>query len=342
MRHYSLWMDKYSLRRKQITDKFDELRGKVSEIRMKIPEEDLFCRLDYADEDKKHRMAFIDGGEGIRELMGVGIYFIRASGLLLTTNNGSDEGELFERDLDLNMIDYDENLKDRVELLREGMEFDVALQCAKKHRPEYVFLDGSLYVKARRQPVKCGEYMVYRKKFVRLLKYCKDNDIHLIGVSEDSKSKLMLNYLSSRYGITFPDYMTDSTILRILSGNKMARTIQFTPKSRFEADDRITSTLTATFPTAYIQPTEIANPMRIDAPDWEQDFDYCIRLIATLSKGSKGYGYPIPLYIAHLDARIKSSQTEWTATQIANYVSKKDPLLGDAIMRKTRRILRPI
>ncbi|MFC2162893.1 DNA double-strand break repair nuclease NurA [Candidatus Altiarchaeota archaeon] len=340
MRHYSLWMDKYSTRRTQIIDRLKSFGDNICDVRDRIDPTELLHDIVPAPIPDGTRMAFVDGGEGLRELMGVGIYFIRASGLLLT-HGVEAEGEVFERDLDLNIIDYDRYTKDRVELLREGMEFDVALSCAKKHKPGYVFLDGSLYVKARREPIRCEEYDVYRKKFVRLMKYCKSEGIHLVGVSEDSKSRILIEHLRKSKKLDFPRYITDSSILRILAADRVYKTYTFTPKTGFEPDKQLTPGLATDFPTLFMQPTQLSNPLRIDVPGWEEDLDGIVGIIHALSEGSKGYGYPLPLYLAHLDAHIRASQTEWTARQLSSYVSKNYPVIGNAIMRNTRRLKRP-
>jgi len=235
----------------------------------------------------------------------------------------------------MNVIEYDDHTKEKVELLRGAMEFSTAIECIEKHKPEYLFIDGSLYVNSTRKAIECPEYEIYRKKFSRLLRLSRENLIRLVGVSEDSKSKLFGNYLSAEYGVKFPRFMTDSSILKILAGNRKYRTIEFKPMQKFESD------LTVSFPTAYLQPTPLSNPLRIDVPDWEQDFDQVISLIAELSKGSRHYGYPIPLYLVHLDARIESKQLEWSTNQLIHYISKSELGLYETILQKTRRAFRP-
>ncbi|MFH1055691.1 MAG: DNA double-strand break repair nuclease NurA [Candidatus Altiarchaeota archaeon] len=337
MRHYDLWLDRYAMRRTQILTTWSGLAKTVCELRSRIPDDRLFTELKDAGE-VGYRMGFVDGGEGLKELLGLGVYFIRASGLLMSKEG---DGELFIRDLDINVIDYDDHTKERVELLREGMEFDVALRCVKEHKPQMLFLDGSLYVKARRKPVECVEYDLYRKKYGRLLRSCKKERVRLIGVSEDTRSRLLSSHLGKEYGIKLPRYMTDSTILRILSKGGPYRSVEFVPRQRLETEGRIEDGIVSEFKTAYLQPTELANPLRVDAPDWEDDFSEAISVISSLCKGSGQYGYPLPLYIAHMDARIPESQMEWTARQIVNYVSKRDSVLGSAVLKATRRGMRP-
>ena len=340
LRHYSIWIDKYNKNRENLLKDLEGYKKGIESIRKTISDKNLILPLEKSESEIKARMCFVDGGEGIRELLGAAIYLIRASGLILDrTKRGNNEK--FVRGLDMNILDYDDYTKERVELLRGAMESDVAARCIEEHDPEYLFMDGSLYVNSRKRPIECDEYPIYRKKFVRLLKLCKKKSVHIIGVSEDSRSRLFVNYLSRKYNIKFPRFMTDSSVLRLLAKNTRYRTVEFTPQSKFEANDKLTSTLTAYFPTVYIQPTELSNPLRVDVPDWEHEFDKIIRLIVQLSKGSKQYGYPIPLYLAHLDARIEQKQADWSITQLIHYMSKNDPDLYDTILRERRRIYRP-
>ena len=340
MRHLSLWLDKYSRRRAEILTSWSCLTRTVEGLRSRLPIESLFLPLKKA-ESTDELMAFVDGGEGIRELLGLGVYFIRASGLMLSNTDAGRHGELFVRDLDMNVIDYDDHTKERVEMLRDCMEFDVAIRCVEQNKPAMMFLDGSLYVKARRNPIECPEYELYRKKYVRLLKLCKKEGIRLAGVSEDSKSRMLAQHLSNQHKVKFPRFMTDSTILKLLAREGSYRTMEFMPKSRFEAGYRIEEGIVAGFPTAYMQPNELSNPLRIDVPDWETDIGGVISTIASLCDGSGYYGYPLPLYIAHLDARVTTGQMDWTARQIVSYVSKRDSTLAGAVMKATRRTMRP-
>lgn len=340
MRHYSIWIDKYNKNRESLLKDIKGYKKEIESIRKSISDKNLILPLKKSESEIKARMCFVDGGEGIRELLGAAIYFIRASGLILDRTK-RENGEKFVRDLDMNVLDYDDYTTERVELLMGAMEFDVAARCVEEHNPDYLFVDGSLYVNSRKRPIECDEYPIYRKKFVRLLKLCKKKSVHIIGVSEDSRSRLFVNYLSMKYNIKFPRFMTDSSVLRLLAKNTRYRTIEFTPQSKFEANDKLTSTLTAYFPTVYIQPTELSNPLRVDVPDWEHEFDKIIRLIVQLSKGSKQYGYPIPLYLAHLDARVEQKQADWSTTQLIHYISKNDPDLYDTILRERRRSYRP-
>lgn len=341
MRHYSIWLEKYGKNRERLLEKLGGYKREIDSVKEIISEKNLILPLEKTgEEDVKASMCFVDGGEGLRELLGASIYFIKASGLILD-RTGPERKEFFVRDLDMDILEYDDYTKDRVDFLRSMMEFDVAERCIEQHSPEYVFIDGSLYVNYSKRPVDCEEYGFCRKKFTRLLRLCKQKNVHILGVSEDSRSRLFVNYLSSKYKIKFPKFMTDSSVLRLISKNTKYRTIAFTPQSRFESDDRNGSSLAASFPTVYIQPTEVSNPLRIDVPDWEKNLEGIIKLVIQLSRGSKQYGYPMPLYLAHLDARIEQKHADWSTTQLIHYLSKNDSELYDTILRERRHSHRP-
>ena len=341
MQHYSLWLEKYAKNREALLGSLKGYKQEIDSVSGVFADKGLILPLEKTvDEDVNASMCFVDGGEGLRELLGAAIYFIRASGLIID-HKGPERKEFFVRDLDMNVLEYDDYTKDRVDYMRSMMEFDVAERCIEQHSPEYVFIDGSLYVNFSKRPVDCEEYVLCRKKFSRLLRLCKQKGVHILGVSEDSRSRLFVNYLSGKYKMKFPKFMTDSSMLRLLSKNTKYRTIAFTPQSRFESDGNNGSSLTASFPTFYIQPTEVSNPLRIDVPDWEKNIDGIIKIIIHLSRGSKQYGYPMPLYLAHLDARIEQKHADWSTTQLIHYLSKKDPDLYDTILRERRHSHRP-
>lgn len=346
MQYYKIWLDEYDKKKIEILGKFREYKQSINKIEEKI---DAFMPVKKCESDMNAGMCFIDGGEGIRELLGSAIYFIRASGFYFNEKK-------FLRSLDIGVMDYDTKTKERVEFLRSSMEFETAKKCIIEFEPEYVFLDGSLYVnwsKIIESREENKEYEVFKKSFIELLSMCKKNKIHLIGVSEDSESRMFIKYLKSKYDIEIPHFMTDAGLLRMITENEF-RTVEFTPKhaastaqpnpemifDNWEAETEETQVKEYTFKTVYIQPKN-ANPLRIDVPSWETKTDEIISIIMELSKGSGSFGYPIPLYLVHLDAKIDKKISDWSAMQIINLIHKEDSELYNAILKEKRRNLRP-
>ncbi|MDD5110989.1 MAG: DNA double-strand break repair nuclease NurA [Candidatus Altiarchaeota archaeon] len=338
MKHYSIWLSKYDRIRTGILEGLRSHSRDIEDALKKIPAENIVLPAP-AGLKADGGMCFVDGGEGITELLGASLYIIRASALMLDGDGGKDN-EAIIRDLDMNIMDYDDYTKERIELLRDCMEFDVAQQCVEKHKPNYLFLDGSLYVKARKKPIKCIEDTIYRKKFARLLKTCRDRNVNLVGVSEDSRSKILAGHLNAKYNISLPRFMTDIGILRLIAGNRKFRTATFIPQSKFETESQ-NEKMTASFPTAYLQVNESASPLRVDIADWNRPMEEALALITHLSEGSRYYGYPIPLYLAHMDAKINESHAKWAANQLSAHVQKNDQRLYESVLRKNRRSLRP-
>jgi len=336
MGHYSIWLEHYHNCRDKILEDLKSYKKGIDSLKEIIDKKNLIIPIHRTNTKKDGIMCFVDGGEGIRELLGAVVYLIKTSGLIIKKTSNRFHDEKFVRDVDMGILDYDEYTKERVELLRSAMEFDVAIKSIEEYNPEYVFIDGSLHVNSKKRSIECNEYSIYRKKFNRLLKRCKENGIHIIGISEDSKSKLFANYLSFKYNIKIPRFMTDSSILRILFGNAKYRTVEFTPCSKTN------SSLTVSFTTVYVQPTPFSNPLRIDVPEWDDEFSNIIDLIVELCKGSRHYGYPLPMYLVHLDAKVEKKQAEWSTKQLIHHLLKEEPSLMDSILNKTRRDSRPL
>jgi len=339
MTQLNLWLERYSLRRAQIIENWSSLARGVEGLKGMLPYEELFEVIG-PDAQATGKMAFIDGGQGIRELVGLAVYFIRASAFVMARDGGGDMGEVFMRDLDMNVIPHDQKTKERVEFLRDAMEFEIARRCGLKERPDTIFLDGSLFVKAFKKPIDCDEYNIYRTSFRDLVSMCKSEGIGLVGVSEDSKSRLFLKYLTCRFGVRFPPFMTDSTVLRILAPYRSFRSRAFIPDGKLYRGGS-KPTLTEEFATAYLQPNASSNPLRVDVLGGKKAISPHLETLASLCRGSGSYGYPLPLYYAHMDSHIPLSQMDWTVRQIVNYVSKNDDILANAVMKSTRRMARP-
>jgi len=240
----------------------------------------------------------------------------------------------------MDVIEYDEIVKERVDLLRAAFEFKVAAECIEKHKLDYLFLDGSLHAYARKKRVKCSEYKIYRDNFQVLMKECRKKKIHLAGVSEDSESRSLMHHLGSRYNAKFPRYMTDSSLLRSWGKSQRFKSVEYTP-SGGEFDFGSGSNVFMSFPTVFIQPSKTSNPLKIDAPHWEKDLEGIAAIVAGLCKGARVYGYPHPLYLVHLDVQVKRKEANRCLQQFIKYFAHHDKQLFDSVLREKRRGLRP-
>lgn len=330
---YSLWLEKYKKNKSTILRDLKNCQKGVEKLKDIIPQEEELLLPIPNFQSQQQSSCFVDGGEGIEELLGGVIYFIRASGLLWEKLKGGRVKQKFIRNLDLGILKYDDYAKERVEFLRAGLEIDIAMRCLEEYSPHYLFLDGSLEVNSNSKKILGQEGEVYRKKFSRLLRVAKSKGVRLCGISEDSHSRLFLRHLSHKYAVKFPPFMTDCSFLKMLAGNKKFMTPSFLPGF---------SLASANFSTLYLQPTPLSTPLRIDVPPWEAaNFPEIVSFVTQLSQGSKNYGYPLPLYLVHLDAKIGKKQSLWSTKQIIHHIFKDDPQLYDSVLREKRRDLRP-
>jgi NurA-like 5'-3' nuclease len=334
MPHLELWLEKYGERRAEILNNWQTTVGRVENLSSELRKELIFQEIK-KKETIHQSMCFVDGGEGIRELMGLGVYFIKASAFLMPKDEKTPRDN-FMRNLDMNFIEYNHCTKERIELMRDQLEFEIALQAIDEIEPDILFLDGSLYVKAFKKPIYCSEYAMYLEKYRELIKKCLERDICLVGISEDSKSRLFSKFLEARHGVTIPKYLTDSSVIEILSPYSSFHTVEFIPKNHH---DNLFRNLA--FPTTYVKTTPYSIPLRVDCLNKNSNLCEVASIISTLSIGSGAYGYPIPLYVAHLDAKVRPAQVEWTVNQLVSYVSKNNGGEYDQILRHSRRLSRP-
>ena len=227
MSHYHLWLDKYNIRREQIVDSWSAFTQDVSDLRESLPVYDIFKTI----ENKplpNIKMSFVDGGEGFRELMGFAVFFIRASAFVTESNLEDDLKQCFLREIDMNVVPHDIGLKEKIEVYRDILEFKVAINSIEKENVDLVVLDGSLQVKFNKKTADNALKKFYNQTLLELFELCMDNNVTLTGVSEDSSSRLFTKYIRQKYNVDFPNYLTDSTIIRILSPHHSFKTVNFT------------------------------------------------------------------------------------------------------------------
>jgi len=321
-------MEKFRKRSGELAGELEEYGRWVSGLKNALTGVNLIS--DVAESDYNGKSAYVDGGEGFYELLGSGFYFIRSTALV------DDGGEhFFIRDLDLDLIEYGDNTDERVSLKREIMEFDTALKTVEDGCSLLV-LDGSVHVKLTQPKVDCPEYPEYVEKARRLVDECAKKNVSIIGVSEDSRSRILTNQVGAQIDLRIPSSLTDSSLLKIVGGEKVFKSRTFNAV----CDESVLGKRIST-PTLYLQPTPVSHPLRIDFMDGEENIEALTGFIYKLSRQSRNYGYPLPLYIAHLDCALKPEHVEWCARLMIKNALKFRPELSRAILGDTRRNMRP-
>lgn len=337
--YWTLWQERFLEKRDEIRASMTGLTAARANLEKLFKENNLLSFPPPGVHISAYPLVFVDGGEGILELVGGAAYFVRASSLYVAKSVDNPPESAFTRLLDMGFLDYDAYVKERVEFIREALEFDVAEQTVRERKPAVLFLDGSLFVKTYRHAIDCEEHRRYRMSFERLLHTCESREVTVVGVSEDSTSRLLLNHLSQRFGCRFPRYLTDVAALGLVSRGEVMQTVEFVPVSTYSLQD--TSQEARRFPTFYLRPTPSARPLRIDRAPWGLSREGVRDLILSLSAGSGAFGYPLPLYLVHRDAHITPAQSAWSSQQLVRFFKESDADLAGVLFSRTRRDLRP-
>jgi|GEM_PF-678191 len=363
MNYYQLWSKRVEERMGDVDRILENLNKGIdtiiedTELANMVRELDVRQLSDYGDVS----FGAVDGGEGLKELSGVATYLIRASALSIKPDTAG-KGE-FVRDLDLGVVPLDRFTKAKVQFNRARMEYEVATKLALHHKPDYLLIDGSLLVGTEIDPLNIPEYQNYITALRNLFKACDAGGIQLIGVSEDSASRGLINYIKEK-SMTSPktnallENLTDAALLQFFvqkayagKGDLCLATDVFEPVADKGRDWIKKHTgIDKTFPTFYLQATRLGRALRVDFPADEWSEDGCelqekarelATMLATLSQRPKRYGYPFPLYIAHQDAELPKRLMDQTSTLIERRIFKNWQEEYVSLYAKKRRDSRP-
>ncbi len=194
-----------------------------------IPREDL---------EEVHVFA-VDGSRAMREYVGGARFYVtRAFGV---TNKG-EKARLLDSDV-FYARGREEEVQGYISLKTEFVEMKLALQNVKKLKGDlkFILIDGSLYGRMshlfREFPVDGDSAfsLDYIKLYSELLEKCKENNIHLVGVSKDSRANftktLLLKELFSEELKALKETLTPEERLTL---SRCFKTINTNPNFTFE------------------------------------------------------------------------------------------------------------
>jgi hypothetical protein len=353
--YYSLWSRRIKEKGKEINRMMGDMHGNIGRVLDESALEGMVYGMELKSAPKRLSLGAVDGGEGLKELSGVTVYMIRASGFFI---KGGGE---FIRDLDLGVIRLDRQTKAKVQFMRATMEYNVARELAHKFKPDYLLIDGSLLVGVEIDPIRINEYRLYIASLRALIESCEKLGVQLVGVSEDSASRGLIAYLSEKSHLdrkiaSVLSSLTDASLIQFYIQNKLLKqgkkfeclaTRQFLPVSDKGRDWIKKHTgIDRDFPTFYLQATKFGRSLRVDYPtDGKTDdrkAEKLASLLASLSQTPKRYGYPSPLFLAHQDAELPRSLMDKTSLLIEKQIFKSFRDEYISIYARKRRDSRPV
>ena len=361
--YYPIWSRRIEEKRGEIDRFVRSINSNIDKILDESELGELIYALDVENilKFKKTTLGAVDGGEGIQELTGVAVYLIRASGLYSKVGSGGE----FLRDLDLGVFPLDRQTKAKVQFKRATIEFEVARRLAMEKKPDYLLMDGSLLVATEIDPIHINEYRLYIAALRALIESCARSGVRLVGVSEDSASRGLINFLKERNHTSHSinklmSSLTDSSLIQFFVQRKMPSagkkkdvsiaTEAFLPVSDKGRDWIKKNTgIDKLFSTFYVQATKFGKSLRVDFPadaDWDdkkiqKESKTIATLLVAMSQTPRRYGYPFPLFMAHQDAEVPRKLIEQTSLLIEKQIFKTWSGEYVSMYSKKRRDSRP-
>ncbi|MEW5997033.1 MAG: DNA double-strand break repair nuclease NurA [Candidatus Micrarchaeota archaeon] len=196
-------------------------------------------------------------------------------------------------------------------IFRLNLEIRNALETARKERPEYLFLDGSVVPLACDKPGEDSalyeDYLLLIKRYRELFGFCAESGVCVAGVVKDSRGKRMMEVLGKHTGercadTVFLNHMLRegerSCVLHYSSNPKQHAVL----KDLGEWGDRVRIT--------YIKPVGGDRPLRVEFLEGVRKYGEVVGVIASLSKINRNYAYPAVLIDADLRAAMDPLELE--------------------------------
>lgn len=195
-------------------------------------------------------------------------------------------------------------------LFRLNLEIANAIETARKHRPNYLLLDGSVVPLACDRPSEDSglfdDYLLLIDRYKELFKFCSESGICLAGIVKDSRGKRMMEVL----GKHTRERCTDSVFL-----NHMLREGERTGAVYYSSNPKQNSIMKdlgewgEKVKISYLKPVAADRPLRVEFLE-VKDYGKVCGIVASLSRINQNYAYPAVLIDADLRAAMDQLELE--------------------------------
>ncbi|NHJ46236.1 MAG: DNA double-strand break repair nuclease NurA [Asgard group archaeon] len=336
--------------------KIDAAQNKFKKLLKEIKDVDLPF-FDLPSGIKPKRIAALDGGGFSKDLVGVTIVPSKAAGAIF--EQGKDP-VWFEKS-DIEILTIEEDPKNFGALLRDLLEVEVAQELANE-KPDILFLDGSItnfaykgfpqnlryYLEVEKEiDMSFPGYRFYELflKFIRsaykLITYCIENDVLLIGVSKDSRANILVKHFFK--GKKPTPALSDTTFVQIKTKGKTGFTkpIEFTPdirevrKNIWRSAEVFQEEQLRSFYLSYFILNEGSQPIRIDSLLPQRN--RLKEIHEALVTYHDGYGFITPAYLTHKRAHMDSDFGNRLINLVIEKVFEDSPEIYRAFLASQRR-----
>jgi len=315
-----------------INNKEQKIESIAKELRSTYP--DLFKKITNSKLDQI-QIAGIDGGLIRKEYLGASIIIYRAIGTIFSYEDGKLENTIYlpnstiEPRYKISEPFEDPNDLDKLAgITRMKEEIKRATECASE-KPDLVILDGAIIPHPSLEP-KSSSILKYEYKDLidsinKLIQVCKDMNVLLAGVIEDSRSNSFVKQLNIKESLS--DIQLTSYLLKKNESTLLYQTEL--PKKFNKLKENIFN--------IFIRPTEYDRPIRIQFLSTD-DPEKTSRTIASLINPISGhhceYAAPTVLIEADQRAKLSSKELEFIESEIRTKLGNKPTLLD--LRRNTR------
>ncbi len=263
------------------------------------------------------KISAVDGGILAYEMHGADLLIAKAASSTFTYVNGLlSSHTYYPRAFPEPSYDVETALDEREilwhsSLYRLQLEIQNALLTAKKENPDYLLLDGSLCPLNSDRPAEDSilfpRYLNLLNIYKELYSYCIKNSIALVGVIKDSRSKRMMEMLSSQVN----ERASDTVFLHhLLKEGERTFAFRYSESPQKHHVLRELGEWGEKICACYIKPVSGDRPMRIEFLNGQKPFSETMDFISTISSINRSYAYPAILIDVDLRAMMNPDELE--------------------------------
>ena len=263
------------------------------------------------------KISAVDGGILSYEMHGADLLIAKAVSSTFTYENGSIASHnYFPTAFPHPAYDVETGLDEREvnwhkSLFRLQLEIQNALDTAKKEKPDYLLLDGSICPLLSDRPAEESKlftrYLALLNMYKELYAFCMENSITLIGLIKDSRSTHFMEMLPPHIS----SKSSDTVFLHhLLKEGERTFAFRYSESPQKHHVLRELGKWGEKICAAYIKPVKGDRPIRIEFLNGQKPFSEVADFISTLSSINRSYAYPAILIDADLRAMMDPNELE--------------------------------
>ncbi len=265
------------------------------------------------------KVSAVDGGLLSYEMHGADLIIARA--VSSTFNYGENSGKVeeyayFPRAFPQPSYRVETGLDERETLWHKSLvrlEFEIsnAFDTAKKEKPGYLLLDGSICPLMCDRPAEESRlfplYLGLLNKYKELYDFCTENNVALVGVIKDSRSRRLVEMLEHPLSTGISDTVF---LHHFLKENERTFAFRYSDSPQKHHVLRELGKWGEKICALYSKPVKGDRPIRMEFLNGQKPFSEIADFISTLSAINRSYAYPAILIDADLRAALDPQELE--------------------------------